>query len=156
MSDGDAMREEFGEPRLSGHEALKRARERMDDAIIAPASGNPVGWAEGLRDALDGLAVVLREHSEEAEAPGGSLEEMAELAPHLLFRINHARAEHPALIRRTVELREDAASQIATGQVETPRLRSDAGRLQGDVRHHMAAGVDLIFEAYDRDLGGEG
>ncbi len=156
MSDGEAMREEFGGPRLSGHEALKRARERMDDAIIAPAAGDRLAWAGGLRDALDGLAAVLREHSETAEAPGGSLDEMAELAPHLNFRIDRARAEHPSLIRRTDELREDVAGQIAAGKVDAARLRSDAGRLQGDVRHHMAAGVDLIFEAYDRDLGGEG
>ena len=154
MSDGEAMREEFGGPRLSGHEALKQARERMDDAIIAPAAGDAAAWAAGLRDALDGLAAVLREHSETAEAPGGSLSEMAEMAPHLIFRIDHARAEHPSLIRRTDELREDVAGQIAAGKVDAARLRSEAGRLQSDVRHHMAASIDLIFEVYDRDLGG--
>ena len=35
-------------------------------------------------------------------------------------------------------------------------LRQDAGRLQSDVRHHMAAGIDLMYEAYERDMGGEG
>lgn len=154
MSDGDVMREEFGGPRLSEHEALKRARERMDDAIIAPAAGDPAAWAGGLRDALDELAAVLRQHRERAEAPGGSLDDMAAMAPHLLFRIDRARSEHPTLIGRADDLREDADGQIATGRVDAARLRSEAGRLQTDVRHHMAAGIDLIFEVYDREMGG--
>ena len=154
MSDGDAMREEFGGPRLSEHEALKRARERMDDAIIAPAAGDPAAWAGGLRDALAGLAAVLRQHREGAEAPGGSFDDMAAMAPHLLFRIDHVRTELPPLIERADELREDVTGQIAGGKVDAARLRSDAGRLQSDVRHHMASSVDLLFEVYDRDLGG--
>ena len=143
-------------PRLSGHEALRHARQAMDDAIIAPAAGDPLGWARGLHDALAELADILRRHREASERAGGTLEEMAELEPRLVPRLDRSRAEHLPLIERADALRETVAAQMAAGRVDVDHLRQEAGRLQSDVRHHMAVGIDLMYEAYKRDMGGEG
>lgn len=143
------------EPRLSGYEALRHARQAMDDAIIAP-SADPTYWAEGMRVALDELADILRRHQDASERPGGTLEEMAELQPRLTPRLDRSRAEHVPLIERAEGLRDTAAQQREAGNVDVDQLRRDAGRLQGDVRHHMAVGIDLMYEAYERDMGGEG
>ena len=141
--------------RLSGYEALRHARQAMDDAIIAP-SRDRIRWAEGLRQALDEMADILRRHQDASERPGGTLEEMANLQPRLTPRIERSRGEHLPLIERTEGLRDLVARQMEAGAVAVDHLRQDAGRLQGDVRHHMAAGVDLMYEAYERDMGGEG
>ena len=142
-------------PRLSGHEALRHARQAMDDAIIAPA-GDRKAWAEGLHGALDELADILRRHRDASERPGGTLEEMAELQPRLTPQIERSREEHLPLIERAEGLRDTVAEQAEAGTVNVDHLRQDAGRLQSDVRHHMAAGIDLMYEAYERDMGGEG
>ena len=143
-------------PRFSGYEALRHARQAMDDAIIAPASGDPIEWGRGLHDALAELADILRRHREASERPGGTLEEMAQLEPRLVPRLERSQSEHVPLIERADGLREAVAAQVAAGRVDVDHLRQEAGRLQSDVRHHMAVGVDLMYEAYERDMGGEG
>ena len=140
---------------LRGHEALHHARETMDAAIVASAL-DLMGWARGLHSALDELADILRRHRDASERPGGSLEEMAELQPRLTPRIDRARSEHEPLIERAEELRDAVAQQIAAGRVDVNLLRRDAGRLQSDFRDHIAAGVELTYEAFERDMGGEG
>ena len=141
--------------RLRGHAALHHARERMDAAIVASALDS-MTWASDLHDALDELADILRRHRDASERPGGSLEEMEKMEPRLSGRIERSRAEHQPLIDRTEELRETVAQQIEGGRVEVNHLRGVAGRLESDFRDHIAAGIELTFEAYDRDMGGEG
>ena len=142
-------------PRLSGHDALRYAREAVDDAITAP-SGDHAHWAAGLRTGLEGLVTILHRHREVSEAPGGTLEEMAQLRPRLTPRIDRSRAEHLPLIARGEGLRDAVDRQIEAGNIDVAVLRADAGALQDDVRHHMAKGVDLINEVYFQDMGGEG
>lgn len=143
------------EPRLSGYEALRHARQAMDDAIIAPST-DATHWAGGMREALDELAGILRRHQDASERPGGTLEEMAALQPRLTPRLDRSRAEHVPLIERAEGLRDSASRQMEAGSVDVDRLRQDVGRLQSDVRRHMAVGIDLMYEAYERDMGGEG
>ena len=142
-------------PQLHGYEALHHARERMDLAIVASAD-DARGWAQSLHDAIDELADILRRHRDASERPGGSLEEMAKMAPRLTSRIDRSRSEHEPLIERAEELRDTAAAQIEADAVDVERLRQDAGRLESDFRHHIAAGVELTYEAFERDMGGEG
>ncbi len=143
------------EPRLRGHDALHHARERMDAAIVASAE-DAMGWAGGLHAALEELADILRRHRDASERPGGSLEEMEEMEPRLSGRIEQSRAEHQPLIDRAEELRDAVAQQIEAGKVEVNHLRGIAGRLESDFRHHIAAGIELTYEAFERDMGGEG
>ena len=140
---------------LRGHEALHHARERMDAAIVASAV-NADGWAQNLHDALDELADILRRHRDASERPGGSLEEMAEMEPRLTARIERSRSEHQPLIDRADTLRDVVAQQLKAGRVDVNALRRDAGRLESDFREHIAAGFELAYEAFERDMGGEG
>ena len=146
---------EAGAPQLRGNEALHHARERMDAAIVAPAD-DAAGWAGELHDALHELADILRRHRDASERPGGSLEEMAALEPRLATRIERSRAEHQPLIARAEAIRDETARQIAAGAVEVNALRRDAGRLESDFREHIAAGIELAYDAFERDIGGEG
>ena len=141
--------------RLRGPEALHHARERMDIAIVASAE-DAMGWAGGLHDALDELADVLRRHRDASERPGGSLDEMQKMEPRLSGRIEQSRSEHQPLIDRAEELRGTVARQMEEGKVEVNHLRGVAGRLESDFRHHVAAGIELTYEAFERDMGGEG
>lgn len=141
--------------RLRGPEALHHARERMDIAIVASAE-DAMGWAGGLHDALDELADVLRRHRDASERPGGSLDEMQKMEPRLSGRIEQSRSEHQPLIDRAEELRDTVARQMEEGKVEVNHLRGVAGRLESDFRHHIAAGIELTYEAFERDMGGEG
>jgi len=127
----------------------------MDAAIVASAE-DAMGWAGGLHAALEELADILRRHRDASERPGGSLEEMEKMEPRLSARIEQSRAEHQPLIDRTDELRDAVAQQIEAGRVEVNHLRGIAGRLESDFRHHIAAGIELTYEAFERDMGGEG
>ena len=141
--------------RLRGHEALHHARETMDAAIVASAV-DAMAWAQGLHLALDELGDILRRHRDASERPGGSLDEMAELQPRLTPRIERSRSEHGPLIERAEALKDAVMQHIDAGHVDVNLLRRDAGRLQSDFREHIAAGVELTYEAFERDMGGEG
>ena len=144
-----------GGERLRGHDALHHARERMDAAIVASAE-DAMAWAGGLHDALDELADVLHRHREASERPGGSLDEIERMEPRLSARVERSRSEHQPLIDRTETLRDTVAHQMEGGRVEVNRLRGVAGRLESDFRDHIAAGIELTYEAFERDMGGEG
>ena len=78
------------------------------------------------------------------------------MEPRLSARIEQSRAEHQPLIERAEELRDTVARQMEGGKVEVNYLRGVAGRLESDFRHHIAAGIELTYEAFERDMGGEG
>jgi hypothetical protein len=127
----------------------------MDAAIVASAE-DAMGWAGGLHAALDELADILRRHRDASERPGGSLDEIEQMEPRLSGRVEQSRSEHQPLIDRTEELRDTVARQIEGGRVEVNHLRGIAGRLESDFRDHIAKGIELTYEAFDRDMGGEG
>ncbi len=142
-------------PQLSGQEALHHAHQAIADAILASAD-DAAQWGTGMHAALGEMADILNRHRVASERQGGSIEEMATLAPRLVPQLERAAAEHQPLIERTEALRDTVAGQLEAGSVDAPSLRREVSRLQADIDQHLAAGVDLMYEAYERDMGGEG
>jgi hypothetical protein len=88
------------------------------------------------------------------EAAGGLYEEILENAPRLANRVKRLRREHADI---TAAIRSGSAeTQAATqdpGRVEA--LRDHAVRLLADLVRHRKRGLDLVYEAYHVDIGGE-
>ena len=141
-------------PRVSGHDALREARQALDDALTAPADQRQ--WGEQVLTALSGVHRVHQRHQRASEAPGGTLEQAVAERPGLGHRARALRLEHPLLIDDAATLEAELRSAIASAHVEAERVRWKAGALQDAVRRHVAQGTDLLYEAFHRDDGGEG
>jgi hypothetical protein len=137
--------------------SLRRAIGGLEQALTQPpatASEEPGAWLERLGGALTHLDEVFAVHVQVTEGAGGLYDEIVENAPRLANRVKRFRREHADIggaIRRGI-----AESKVAgrdAGEVEA--LRDHAVRLLADLVRHRKRGLDLVYEAYHVDIGGE-
>jgi Ala-tRNA(Pro) deacylase len=140
------------------HENLTAAlvlRERLYDALLATgrAIAAPVGsghrWLERLERELIRLGDAFDEHIEQTEGPDGLLTEIDHQAPRLWREVERLRDDH-------VELKDECDRVIALlgRHGSSLALRSRVHALIGRFEEHRHQGADLVYEAFDVDIGG--
>jgi hypothetical protein len=102
----------------------------------------------GVRDAFDQHVIVT-------EKPGGLYDEIMERAPRLVGTVGRLHEEHPTIAQSIATL----LSKLELGEVGTDvwpldKSRDDLQRLIGAVVRHRQKGADLVWEAYNVDIGG--
>ena len=137
--------------------SLRRAIAGLEAALAAPQDPDGLGGQDGLPTrlipALERLQEVFAVHVEVTEAPGGLYHEILENAPRLANRVTRFRREHADItdrIRRAI-----AESSTATDPDAVQALRDHSVRLFADLVRHRKRGLDLVYEAYHVDIGGE-
>ena len=133
---------------------LRESLVDVEQAISRPAVGRETDWAKEVVLRLEGLAHAIDEHIEITERPEGLYDEISSKAPRLSSKIDRLRAEHPVLRDRTREL---IARLQTSGIGQTWPLeeaRDDLQRLLGQLVRHRQLGSDLVWEAYNLDIGG--
>ncbi|HEX9814323.1 MAG TPA: YbaK/EbsC family protein, partial [Myxococcota bacterium] len=142
----------------SEHESLSAAlvlRERLYDSLMAVgrAIAAPLGsgsrWRERLYREMTRLRDALDEHIEETEGPEGLLAEIVFQAPRLWREVDHLRDEHS-------DLKDECDRVIALLGRQGPSLslRSQVHILVSRFEEHRHRGADLVYEAFDVDIGG--
>ena len=134
--------------------SLRRAIAGLEEALAA--SEDPDGLRalpERLAPALERLQEVFAVHVEVTEAPGGLYQEILENAPRLANRVTRFRREHAEI---TQGIRRDLADCATAADPEAAQaLRDHSVRLFADLVRHRKRGLDLVYEAYHVDIGGE-
>jgi hypothetical protein len=132
--------------------SLRRAIAGLEDALADP-DGEAGGLPDRLAPALERLDEVFAVHVQVTEAPGGLYQEIVENAPRLANRVTRFRREH-AEIAEGIRHGRDAA-QAAGDPEALQALRDHAVRLFADLVRHRKRGLDMVYEAYHVDIGGE-
>jgi hypothetical protein len=134
--------------------SLRRAIAGLEEALAA--SEDPDGLRalqERLTPALERLQEVFAVHVQVTEAPGGLYQEILENAPRLTNRVTRCRREHAEI---TEGIRRDLADCATAADPEAAQaLRDHSVRLFADLVRHRKRGLDLVYEAYHVDIGGE-
>jgi hypothetical protein len=134
--------------------SLRRAIAGLEEALAA--SEDPDGLRalpDRLAPALERLQEVFAVHVEVTEGPGGLYQEILENAPRLANRVTRFRREHAEI---TEGIRRDLAAGATAGDPEAAQaLRDHSVRLFADLVRHRKRGLDLVYEAYHVDIGGE-
>jgi hypothetical protein len=133
---------------------LHHALIEVEDAISGPALGREEDWAREVVETLGALREVIEEHIEVTERAEGLYDEILHKAPRLSGPVQHLRDEHP--------LMRDGTSDLITKLRTTPigtvwtleDARDDVQALLGRIIKHRQHGADLIWEAYNLDIGG--
>lgn len=126
---------------------LRQAMAEVEGAA-AGAAGDPT-WRADLAASLTDLLSAFDGHVEEVDAPDGLLVELVGMAPRLQTRVARLGDEHPEL--RTMI--ESARAVVDSGDVAD--VRAETMAVLGALASHRQSGADLVYDAYNVDIGGE-
>ncbi len=137
--------------------SLRRAIAGLEEVLAAPDDPDGLAGQDGLPTRLGPVLERLREvfavHVEVTEAPGGLYQEILEIAPRLANRVGRFRREHAEI---TGAIGQAIAEASAATDPEAVRdLRDHTVRLFADLVRHRKRGLDMVYEAYHVDIGGE-
>jgi hypothetical protein len=142
--------------------ALKRRAElrttirELTRALEAPAVGRESAWMERVVPRLEALQSDIDEHIERTEAEDGLYDEIRTAQPRLSNQVRRLIADHEVLRDRIAACH--ALATHATGApdpVIVKTVRNDASHIVSLLQRHRQRGSDLIFEAYETDIGGD-
>lgn len=137
-------------------EGLRSAMSTLERALAAPAPSRVDDWREGVRESLTALHEVWTRHIVETEAPGAFLDELVGEAPRLSTPAARLRREHNEILG-VITRAEKWLDQVLLDDdhdVWVDGLRADLTSMLCALAYHRQRGADLIFAAYDVDIGG--
>ena len=125
----------------------------VDLALESPIARGGL-WRERVRAALAELAHDFADHVELTESPGGVYDRILSSAPRLRGAVDRLRVS-------TATCGEAIDGYLAVLEhggtmADLPVFREELTALVGRLVRHRQNGGDLIYEAYDVDLGGSG
>jgi hypothetical protein len=137
---------------------LRTAMSALESALASPAPHRVDEWRAGVRENLAALHEVWTRHIVETEAPGAFLDELVDEAPRLSTPAARLRREHNEILG-VINRAEKALDQVLLEDdhdVFVDTLRADLTEMLCALAHHRQRGADLIYAAYDVDIGGGG
>jgi hypothetical protein len=139
---------------LRRHRAeLRESMSALEDALAAPATADRTRWAERVHVALVELSGDFLGHIDITEGRDGLYRDLLETSPRLSGAVASLTQEHALICRQVDDLLARLTSPDAIAGVDTIR---DLGTvLLGRLVRHRQRGSDLVFEAYEFDIGGE-
>lgn len=132
---------------------LRESMSALEHALAAPVAGDRIRWGQRVHVALVELSSDLKAHIEITEGPGGLYRELRAAAPRLCGAVDRLTADHLDIGAHLEMLLAEADSPDGDAYVE--RLRGLGNDLLGRLVRHRQQGADLVFEAYEVDVGGE-
>ncbi|HSE09096.1 MAG TPA: hypothetical protein VLB29_10550 [Nocardioidaceae bacterium] len=144
-----AMLERLGRRRAE----LKDSMSSLEHALASPAAGDASRWTDRVQVALIGLSADLRQHVDVTEGPEGLYHDLMQTAPRLAGEVDHLTGEHTVLRKAVDGLLTEVRSPQA--EQDVARLRDLGTELLATLSRHRQRGADLVYEAYEVDIGGD-
>jgi nicotinamidase-related amidase len=125
----------------------------LEDALAAPATADQARWAQRVHVALVEFYGDFREHIEITEGPNGLYRDLLKTSPRLSDAVASLTHEHVLICGQVDNL---LARVTASDLIEdVGRVRHMGTAILGRLVRHRQRGSDLVFEAYEFDIGGE-
>jgi hypothetical protein len=122
--------------------------------VLAAASADPAGTScADIVGAARELQVCLLAHIEATEGPNGFHADMLTAAPRLAHEVEILVNEHAQLTTMAADLSSGSGTACAIEEME--EIRRIGRRLVAAIGRHLQHGSDLIYEAFDAEIGGE-
>jgi hypothetical protein len=134
---------------------LKAVMSGLELALATPVAQRDA-WLSRVTDALNAVHEVWTRHIVETEAPGAFLDELTAESPRLSKPTSRLRREHNDVLAQITRA-EKQLSMAPTGDDYdrwAEELRAELTSLLCALARHRQRGADLIYEAFDVDIGG--
>jgi hypothetical protein len=150
----DELTSALSEARLR-RKTLHDSLVNLEEKISSPAAGRIPNWTAAVLKGMTEVRDAFAQHVIVTEKPGGLYDEILERAPRLAGNVRRLREEHPEIVTATDELIGEL-EEVEIGSEGWPldRARDDLQRFIGSVIRHRQRGADLVWEAYNVDIGG--
>lgn len=132
---------------------LRGSMSALEQALAAPAPGRTASWAERVHVALVELSADVREHVAITEGPDGMHQDLLAASPRLAHAVGRLSTDHVVIGEHLGDLLVRAGGTDAPADIEAIRELGTA--LLGRLVRHRQIGADLIYEAFQCDIGGE-
>ncbi|MGZ4461174.1 MAG: hypothetical protein ACXVW9_18815 [Nocardioidaceae bacterium] len=132
---------------------LRGSMSALEHALAAPAPRDQARWAERVEVALVELTADFREHVDVTEGPEGLYAEVLATAPRLSGVTARLAGEHTKIRALIDDLMARVGALEAHEDVEQVRELGTA--LIVMLVRHRQRGADLVYDAYEFDIGGE-
>lgn len=142
-------------PSVETRDGVIDRRQKLYEAMrgLEAAVARPSGladWRIEIEAALTELEAALRSHVRQVEADDGLFAQVMEESPHLAPGIDSLRREHNELV-----LAAHTALRMSADW-EASSLRRRVNTLLGRLAIHRQTGAELLFRAYNVEIGGSG
>ena len=134
---------------------LRRTMTEVEEAASAALAGRPRDWCVKLSPHIDDLREAWASHVSGTEGSGGLWEQIRTDAPRLNGALHRLGREHEHLTSEVEALRQDLAD-AGDDEAHLANARERVTALLVQLTRHRQRGADLIYEAYERDVGGNG
>ena len=140
--------------KVRAHRAeLRDSVAAVDEALASPIARGGA-WRARVRAALAELHHDFQDHIDLTESPGGLYEKVRRASPRLSGKVDRLAIQH-------VRYRDAITGFLAVLEhggtmADLPVFREEVTDLMGRLVRHRQTGSDLVYEAYEVDLGGQG
>ncbi|HEX4017439.1 MAG TPA: hypothetical protein VHX15_11955 [Frankiaceae bacterium] len=134
---------------------LRRTMTEVEEAAAAALAGRPDEWRANLTPHLESLQMAWASHVRGTEGPDGLWEQIRTDAPRLQGKLRRLGSAHEALGAEIATLRQ-TLTDACDDESRLSNVRERVTALLLQLTRHRQHGADLIYEAYDRDVGGNG
>jgi hypothetical protein len=131
---------------------LRGTLDTLERALASPAHGRDVVWGEQVHATLATLAADFDAHVEVTEGPGGLHQSILAGDLRLANAVGALTDEHAQIAAEIAALVADSRAPVTAEDVDG--LRERATRTLGHLIRHRQRGAELIYEAYQTDIGG--
>jgi hypothetical protein len=131
---------------------LRETLDALERSLAAPGADRAMVWGEHLRTAVDRLASEFALHVEVTEGPDGLHQAILAGDLRLANQVRALAAEHGEIAAEIAALA--ALSEAPVTAADLPDVRERGTSLLGRIVRHRQRGADLIYEAYQTDIGG--
>jgi hypothetical protein len=138
----------------AGRAHLHEYMHQLEEAIAKPAPGRSDPWVKHVHSTLVDLGAAFERHIAITEGPGGLFEEVTQAAPRLTGGVTKLAEEHKT-IREAIAIAIDAVRDRSDAAPNSPTTEGREAVLDviNRLMRHRQRGADLIYEAYQVDVG---
>ena len=129
---------------------LRTAEEQLASAAATPSADRLDLWWAKVSHATSVLAARFHEHVDDTERAGGLFDEIATAAPRLSSDVDRLRNDHRDIAAALRALSQGAAP---TGPEAIVARREQILEVLSQLARHRFSGSDLLYEAYQVDIG---
>jgi hypothetical protein len=137
---------------LRRHRAeLRESMSALEEALAAPVAEGREHWTSRVHTTLADLAEDFNAHMEITEGPDGLYQELLAASPRLADAVAQLTKEHGEI----KGLIGDVLAVVGAPDCDVDLVRDEGTRLLGRLVRHRQRGSDLVYEAYEFDIGGD-
>lgn len=132
---------------------MREAMHALEDALASSSPSREAHWMKRVAEAAGELAERMQGQSDEFHTEAGILSDIIADAPRLEPRVRRLREQHSSALKTLMDLVMIARSERPFNDEDVAEIRTKLGDVLLTIRNLHAVESDLVYEAYNVDIG---